>query len=368
MRFIDSIEPAGEAECVCIQVAAADSLYVTDDFLVTHNTLNDAFIILDEAQNTSPEQMKMFLTRLGFGSKMVVTGDVTQVDLPVGHPSGLRVVQDILDGIDDVNFSLLNRPRRRTPPPGQRHRRRLRPVRTQETRHVRRGAAVPASEAAGDRRSTPDEPPMTIDVNDESGEDVDAPRLAALARFVLDRLKVHPLAELSVLAVDTATMANLHEQWMDEPARPTCCRSRWTSCVRAPDDRDPEPGLLGDVVLCPAVARTQAAAAGHSKDEELDLLHARHPAPARLRPRRARRGARDVRPAAQAPRRLAGAPATILFMSVIDIWLLVVAARSPRPGGRSVQQRGRRAVRRSPRPGPWRSRPEGTSGAPSGSS
>ena len=62
-------------------------------------TLNDAFIILDEAQNTSPEQMKMFLTRLGFGSKMVVTGDVTQVDLPERHQSGLRVVQDILDGI-----------------------------------------------------------------------------------------------------------------------------------------------------------------------------------------------------------------------------------------------------------------------------
>ena len=82
MRFIDTIEPAGEAETVCIQVAAADSLYVTDDFLVTHNTLNDSFIILDEAQNTTPEQMKMFLTRLGFDSKMVVTGDITQIDLP----------------------------------------------------------------------------------------------------------------------------------------------------------------------------------------------------------------------------------------------------------------------------------------------
>src|SRR6266508_3620255 len=64
MRFVDSIEPAGEHDTVCIQVAAADSLYVTDDFLVTHNTLNDSFIILDEAQNTKPEKMKMFLTRL----------------------------------------------------------------------------------------------------------------------------------------------------------------------------------------------------------------------------------------------------------------------------------------------------------------
>lgn len=107
MRFVDSIEPAGTAEAVCIQVAAADSLYVTEDFLLTHNTLNDAFIILDEAQNTTPEQMKMFLTRLGFGSRIVVTGDVTQVDLPNGQRSGLRVVQGILDGIEDVHFSML---------------------------------------------------------------------------------------------------------------------------------------------------------------------------------------------------------------------------------------------------------------------
>ena len=70
-------------------------------------TLNDAFIILDEAQNTSPEQMKMFLTRLGFGSKMVVTGDVTQVDLPSGTRSGLRIVEDILLGIEDVSFNRL---------------------------------------------------------------------------------------------------------------------------------------------------------------------------------------------------------------------------------------------------------------------
>jgi len=67
-------------------------------------TLNDAFIILDEAQNTTPEQMKMFLTRLGFGSKMVVTGDVTQIDLPNGQHSGLRVIRDILKEIDDIEF------------------------------------------------------------------------------------------------------------------------------------------------------------------------------------------------------------------------------------------------------------------------
>ncbi len=70
-------------------------------------TLNDAFVILDEAQNTSAEQMKMFLTRLGFGSKMVITGDVTQVDLPNGTQSGLRVVHDILDGVEDICFMQL---------------------------------------------------------------------------------------------------------------------------------------------------------------------------------------------------------------------------------------------------------------------
>jgi phosphate starvation-inducible PhoH-like protein len=70
-------------------------------------TLNDAFIILDEAQNTSVEQMKMFLTRLGFGAKVVVTGDITQVDLPSSQTSGLRVVEQILQGVDDVAFCRL---------------------------------------------------------------------------------------------------------------------------------------------------------------------------------------------------------------------------------------------------------------------
>ncbi|MCB0973780.1 MAG: PhoH family protein [Actinobacteria bacterium] len=72
-------------------------------------TLNDAFIILDEAQNTTPEQMKMFLTRIGFGSKAVVTGDVTQVDLDIGRSSGLVTVQGILSHVDDIEFVHLRR-------------------------------------------------------------------------------------------------------------------------------------------------------------------------------------------------------------------------------------------------------------------
>jgi phosphate starvation-inducible protein PhoH and related proteins len=104
MRFVKSIEPAGREETMCIRVAAEDHLYVTDDFIVTHNTLNDAFIILDEAQNTTPEQMKMFLTRLGFSSKVVVTGDITQIDLPKNIKSGLSEARRILQDIDGINF------------------------------------------------------------------------------------------------------------------------------------------------------------------------------------------------------------------------------------------------------------------------
>ena len=107
MRFVHGIESLGEQDTMCIQVAAADSLYVTDGFMVTHNTLNDSFIILDEAQNTTPEQMKMFLTRLGFGSKAVVNGDVTQIDLPAGQTSGLVIVQDILQEIEGIEFANL---------------------------------------------------------------------------------------------------------------------------------------------------------------------------------------------------------------------------------------------------------------------
>jgi phosphate starvation-inducible PhoH-like protein len=89
------------------ELLAAGTIEIAPLAYMRGRTLNDAFIILDEAQNTSPEQMKMFLTRLGFGSRIVVTGDVTQVDLPAGNLSGLRLVQDILDGVDDVYFSRL---------------------------------------------------------------------------------------------------------------------------------------------------------------------------------------------------------------------------------------------------------------------
>ena len=90
------------------RLMAAGTIEVAPLAYMRGRTLNDSFIILDEAQNTSPEQMKMFLTRLGFGSKVVVTGDVTQVDLPSGQTSGLRVVQDILEGVEDIDFCRLS--------------------------------------------------------------------------------------------------------------------------------------------------------------------------------------------------------------------------------------------------------------------
>jgi phosphate starvation-inducible protein PhoH and related proteins len=89
------------------KLLAAGTIEVAPLAFLRGRSLNDSFIILDEAQNTTPEQMNMFLTRLGFGSQIVVTGDVTQVDLPSGIKSGLRIVEGILDGIEDVSFNKL---------------------------------------------------------------------------------------------------------------------------------------------------------------------------------------------------------------------------------------------------------------------
>ncbi|WP_262495301.1 PhoH family protein [Paeniglutamicibacter gangotriensis] len=90
------------------RLLAAGTIEVAPLAYMRGRTLNDAFIILDEAQNTTPEQMKMFLTRLGFGSKIVITGDITQIDLPGDTKSGLRVVTEILEGVDDIAFCELD--------------------------------------------------------------------------------------------------------------------------------------------------------------------------------------------------------------------------------------------------------------------
>jgi phosphate starvation-inducible PhoH-like protein len=103
--LFDALNEMLEPEAVP-KLMAAGTIEVAPLAYMRGRTLNDSFIILDEAQNTTPEQMKMFLTRLGFNSKMVVTGDITQVDLPAGV-SGLRLAQEVLGGIDEMHFSQL---------------------------------------------------------------------------------------------------------------------------------------------------------------------------------------------------------------------------------------------------------------------
>ncbi len=113
---------------------------------------------------------------------------------------------------------------------------------------------------------------MSIEVANESGAQVDETRIVELSRFVLDQLRVHPLAELSVLLVDVNAMEQLHVQWMDEPGPTDVMAFPMDELRPGRDDAEPEPGLLGDIVLCPAVAEQQAAQAGHAMVDELDLL------------------------------------------------------------------------------------------------
>ncbi len=113
---------------------------------------------------------------------------------------------------------------------------------------------------------------MSIEVNNETGFAVDEAEFAALARYVLDEMHVHPQTDLSIMLVDTDVMTELHVKWMDEPG-PTDVLSFPMDELRPGRDGEITPaGLLGDVVLCPEVAARQAAAAGHSTAEELLLL------------------------------------------------------------------------------------------------
>ena len=113
---------------------------------------------------------------------------------------------------------------------------------------------------------------MTIEVNNETEAELDEKALSDLCRFTLDRLRIHPQAELAVLLVDSAAMEQLHLQWMDEPGPTDVLSFPMDELRPTPPDEEPSPGLLGDVVLCPDVARRQAAQAGHSFNDELQLL------------------------------------------------------------------------------------------------
>ena len=115
---------------------------------------------------------------------------------------------------------------------------------------------------------------MTIEINNESGVAVDESRILALASFALDAMHVSPDAELAIVLVDEGAMEQLHVQWMDEPG-PTDVLSFPMDELRPGTEENPTPpGLLGDIVLCPQVAQTQAEAAGHSVLDELLLLTA----------------------------------------------------------------------------------------------
>lgn len=113
---------------------------------------------------------------------------------------------------------------------------------------------------------------MGIEVNNESGFEVDDESLSTQARFVLDKLRIHPLAELSVVLVDETTMTRLHEEWMDEPGPTDVLSFPMDELRPTRDGEEPEEGMLGDVVLCPVVAERQGAAAGHGTHAELELL------------------------------------------------------------------------------------------------
>lgn len=113
---------------------------------------------------------------------------------------------------------------------------------------------------------------MSIDVVNETSYEVDEKGIADLARHVLDALRIHPQAELSVLLVDVAAMTELHVRWMDEPGPTDVLSFPMDELRPTSEDTEPVPGLLGDVVLCPEVAAAQAVTAGHSTAEELELL------------------------------------------------------------------------------------------------
>ena len=225
-------------------------------------SLNDAFIILDEAQNTSPEQMKMFLTRLGFGSKIVVTGDVTQVDLPNGTKSGLRVIEGILDGVEDIVFNRLTS--------------------HDVVRHKLVGEIVAAYDefdARGERgrRSPPARPRrgtarMSIEVLNEVRARARRHRARLVEPLRDGAAQGHPLAELCIKAVDEQTIAQLNEQWMEKRGP--------TDVLAFPMD-ELRPGLVNGKArggrarrpgLCPEIAARQGETAGHGTNAEIELL------------------------------------------------------------------------------------------------
>jgi probable rRNA maturation factor len=113
---------------------------------------------------------------------------------------------------------------------------------------------------------------VSVDINNESGRPADETALLSVSRHVLSQLRIHPQAELAIQLVDIDTMEQLHVRYMDEPGPTDVLSFPMDELRPGSEDKDPVPGLLGDVVLCPEVAEKQAASAGHSPDAELALL------------------------------------------------------------------------------------------------
>ncbi len=255
-------------------------------------TLNRSFIILDEAQNTTPEQMKMFLTRIGFGSKVVVTGDVTQIDVAGGR-SGLPGLEAVLGTVPGLAFVHLT----------QRDVVRARIVadivsayeRADDANGTGRGAAARTGRGAAARRarrgSSRGGSTVVVDVfaaDEQSERAIDIGRWVKLARDVLGAQGVKEDVEVSLLFVDEPTIAELHERFLGEPGP--------TDVLAFPIDEEPElggrspdeggtgpggglpsddndvPTLLGDVVVCPSVAARNAIEHGVSLEDEVALL------------------------------------------------------------------------------------------------
>ena len=239
------------------KLLAAGTIEVAPLAYMRGRTLNDSFIVLDEAQNTSPEQMKMFLTRLGFGSKIVVTGDVTQVDLPSGIHSGLRVVEGILDDVDDITFNRL------TAHDVVRHRLVGKIVEAYDEFDARRSSA---SRGRTTGRS------MSIEVLNESGQPAgrQPPRRAEPVRA---RPDAGAPARRAVHQGGRRGHDDRAQREVDGGRGPDR-RARLPDGRAAPGlvNEEPEEGILGDLMLCPSVAERQATTAGHSTDAELELL------------------------------------------------------------------------------------------------
>ena len=207
-------------------------------------TLNDSFIILDEAQNTTPEQMKMFLTRIGFNSKAVVTGDVTQVDLNGKH-SGLATIEKILWNVEGISFIHLS------------------------SKDVVRHRIVADIVAAYEQQSL-----MTIDIyaaDEQHDQAIELETWVALANAALTDEGVRGLAEVSLIFLDESTIAALNQQFMGK-AGPTDVLSFPIDNEPEPTGRVPDAGgsgpgepplpeipqLIGDIVICPAIAALNA--------------------------------------------------------------------------------------------------------------